>query len=48
MSEPTFPPLMSGQAVTGNIDPFEKACAMANKASGKPKLPVLPKIRGAK
>ena len=29
MTEPTFPPLMSGQAVTGNIDPFEKACAMA-------------------
>lgn len=29
MSDPTFPPLMSGQAVTGNIDPFEKACSMA-------------------
>ncbi|WP_299849129.1 biotin/lipoate--protein ligase family protein [uncultured Roseovarius sp.] len=29
MTEPTFPPLMSGQAVSGNIDPFEKACAMA-------------------
>ena len=29
MSEPTFPPLLSGQAVTGGIDPFEKACAMA-------------------
>lgn len=29
MTEPTFPPLMSAQAVTGNIDPFEKACAMA-------------------
>lgn len=29
MSDPTFPPLMTGQAVSGNIDPFEKACAMA-------------------
>ena len=29
MSEPTFPPLMSGQAVDPGIDPFEKACAMA-------------------
>ena len=29
MTDPTFPPLMSGQAVNGNIDPFEKACAMA-------------------
>lgn len=29
MTDPTFPPLMSGQAVSGNIDPFEKACAMA-------------------
>lgn len=29
MTEPSFPPLMSGQAVTGAIDPFEKACAMA-------------------
>ncbi|PTX54596.1 biotin-(acetyl-CoA carboxylase) ligase [Litoreibacter ponti] len=27
MTEPTFPPLMSGQAVT--VDPFEKACAQA-------------------
>ena len=29
MSEPSFPPLMSGLAVTGGIDPFEKACAKA-------------------
>lgn len=29
MSDPTFPPLMFGQAVTGGTDPFEKACAMA-------------------
>ena len=29
MSEPDFPPLMSGLAVEGTIDPFEKACAMA-------------------
>ncbi|WP_306112656.1 MULTISPECIES: biotin/lipoate--protein ligase family protein [unclassified Roseovarius] len=29
MNDPTFPPLMTGQAVSGNIDPFEKACAMA-------------------
>ncbi|MEO3416998.1 DUF4444 domain-containing protein [Roseovarius sp. CAU 1744] len=29
MNEPAFPPLMSGQAVTGKIDPFQKACAMA-------------------
>lgn len=29
MTEPTFPPLLSGQAVTGGTDPFEKACAMA-------------------
>jgi biotin-(acetyl-CoA carboxylase) ligase len=29
MSEPTFPPLMSGHAVDPGIDPFEKACAMA-------------------
>lgn len=29
MTEPTFPPLMSGLAVTGPIDPFETAC---NKA----------------
>ncbi len=29
MSDPTFPPLMSGQAVEGAMDPFDKACAMA-------------------
>lgn len=29
MSEPSFPPLMSGLAVEGAIDPFEKAGAMA-------------------
>ncbi len=29
MSTPRFPPLMSGQAVEGDIEPFEKACAMA-------------------
>ena len=29
MSAPSFPPLMSGLAVEGAIDPFEKACAMA-------------------
>ena len=29
MTEPTFPPLMSGLAVTGPNDPFETAC---NKA----------------
>lgn len=29
MTEPTFPPLMSGLGVTGAMDPFEKACAMA-------------------
>lgn len=25
----TFPPLLSGVAVTGGVDPFDKACAMA-------------------
>ena len=30
MSTPAFPPLMSGLAVSGAIDPFEKACAMAS------------------
>lgn len=29
MTGPTFPPLMSGQAVTGDADPFHKACATA-------------------
>lgn len=29
MSEPAFPPLMSGHPVDAGIDPFEKACAMA-------------------
>lgn len=29
MSEPDFPPLMSGLAVSGAIDPFHKACAAA-------------------
>jgi BirA family biotin operon repressor/biotin-[acetyl-CoA-carboxylase] ligase len=29
MSEPSFPPLLSGQAVEGSVDPFEKACALA-------------------
>ena len=29
MSDPTFPPLMSGQRVEGAIDPFDKACALA-------------------
>ncbi len=29
MTEPAFPPLMSGQRVEGGIDPFGKACAMA-------------------
>jgi len=29
MTEPCFPPLLSGLAVTGAIDPFDKACAMA-------------------
>ncbi len=29
MTAPSFPPLMSGQAVDGNIDPFENACARA-------------------
>lgn len=29
MSSPTFPPLFSGQAVEGQIDPFEKACVEA-------------------
>lgn len=29
MTDPAFPPLMSGQAVDPGIDPFEKACAMA-------------------
>lgn len=29
MSELRFPPLMSGQAVDGPIDPFDKACAQA-------------------
>lgn len=31
MSEATFPPLFSGQQVTGAIDPFDKACAEAVK-----------------
>ena len=29
MSNPAFPPLMSGHPVDAGIDPFEKACAMA-------------------
>jgi biotin-(acetyl-CoA carboxylase) ligase len=29
MTEPSFPPLLSGQAVDGQVDPFEKACALA-------------------
>lgn len=29
MTEPSFPPLMSGQLVEGQIDPFDKACALA-------------------
>lgn len=29
MSDPAFPPLMSGQAVDGRTDPFDKACAKA-------------------
>ena len=29
MSDPAFPPLMTGQRLEGGIDPFEKACAMA-------------------
>ncbi|MEW9919197.1 DUF4444 domain-containing protein [Marimonas sp. MJW-29] len=29
MTEPTFPPLMSGLAVTGSADPFETACNRA-------------------
>lgn len=29
MSEPDFPPLLSGLAVEGQTDPFEKACANA-------------------
>jgi biotin-(acetyl-CoA carboxylase) ligase len=29
IEEPTFPPLLSGVAVTGATDPFAKACAMA-------------------
>ena len=29
MTEPCFPPLLSGLAVAGVIDPFVKACAMA-------------------
>ncbi len=28
-TEPTFPPLLTGQAVTGAIDPFEKAISLA-------------------
>ncbi len=28
-TEPNFPPLLSGQAVTGAIDPFEKAISLA-------------------
>ena len=31
MSEPSFPPLFTGQAVTGQIDPFDKACVEAVK-----------------
>lgn len=29
MTDPTFPPLMSGHAVSGAIDPFDAACAKA-------------------
>ena len=29
MSEPSFPPLMSGLAVVGRTDPFDTACAKA-------------------
>jgi biotin-(acetyl-CoA carboxylase) ligase len=28
-TEPIFPPLLTGEAATGNIDPFEKAISMA-------------------
>jgi biotin-(acetyl-CoA carboxylase) ligase len=31
MSEPSFPPLFSGQPVTGATDPFDKACVEAVK-----------------
>lgn len=31
MSEATFPPLFTGQHVTGTIDPFDKACVEAVK-----------------
>ena len=31
MTEPSFPPLFSGLAVIGQIDPFDKACAEAVK-----------------
>jgi len=31
MSAPSFPPLFSGQEVTGGTDPFEKACVEAIK-----------------
>lgn len=29
MTEPGFPPLLSGHSVTGAVDPFEAACGMA-------------------
>lgn len=29
MTDPSFPPLLSGHPVDGSVDPFEKACAMA-------------------
>lgn len=31
MSTPTFPPLFSGLAVEGQVDPFDKACAEASR-----------------
>lgn len=31
MSEPSFPPLFTGQAITGQMDPFDKACVEAVK-----------------
>ncbi len=31
MTEPTFPPLLTGSAVDGQIDPFDKACVEAMK-----------------
>ena len=33
MNQPSFPPLFSGQELTGGLDPFDKACTQASLGS---------------